>query len=403
MSDIDSTPEPETPPPEPDEPIDVEFREAEPEKPLRRGPGWGASVLLAVMAGLGGGLLGYAGAVHAPGLIGGAKPEAAPEPELPDNLVERADLTREAEARLELERALSRDVSRLQERLDSAEERLAVPPVRIEEGMSADLRDDILALEDRLDAMEAIEPDAGGSVSDGALARTVASAVSRLDTISARLDTYEARLDTELGRQESGTLDLESEIQDVRDMVLELRAELNSAHSETESRSMAAAEAALALSTIDAAARRGQPFGPALEALRRVRPNLSGLAALTPIAATGAPTLDDLVREFPDAAAAARAALQPEAEQSGALGIAGRLFGDAVQVRREGDAPVFEALDTAEAALADGDLGGAIVALEQVDGPAGEALEDWLDAARARRTLERTLDTLRLDLMAEDR
>jgi hypothetical protein len=396
MSDTDSTPEPETPPPDPDEPIDVEFREAEPEKPLRRGPGWGASVLLTAVAALGGGLIGYAGAVHAPGLIGGAKPEAAPEPELPENLVERADLTREAEARLELERTVSRDVSRLEERLDSAEERLAVPPVRIEGGVSADLRDELSALEDRLDAMEAIEPDAGGAVSDGALARTVASAVSRLDT-------YEVRLDTELGRQESGTLDLESEIQDVRDMVLELRTDLNSAHSETESRSMAAAEAALALSTIDAAARRGQAFGPALEALRRVRPNLSGLAALTPIAATGAPTLDDLVRQFPDAAAAARAALQADTEQSGALGIAGRLFGDAVQVRREGDTPVFEALDTAEEALADGDLGGAIVALEQIDGPAGESLQGWLDEARARRTLERTLDTLRLDLMAEDR
>ena len=42
-------------------------------------------------------------------------------------------------------------------------------------------------------------------------------------------------------------------------------------------------------------------------------------------------------------------------------------------------------------------------ALEQVDGPAGEALQDWLGKAGARRTLERTLDTLRLDLMAEDR
>ncbi len=74
-----------------------------------------------------------------------------------------------------------------------------------------------------------------------------------------------------------------------------------------------------------------------------------------------------------------------------------------MQVRREGDTPVFEALDTAEEALADGDLGGAIVALEQIDGPAGESLQGWLDEARARRTLERTLDTLRLDLMAEDR
>lgn len=401
MSDTDSTPEPDTPPPDPDEPIDVEFREAEPEKPLRRGPGWGASVLLAGIAALGGGLLGYAGAEFAPGLLGGAKPVAAPE--LPENLVERADLTREAEARLELERMLSRDMSRLQERLNTAEERLAVPSVRIEEGLSADVLDDLADLKDRLDAMEAIEPDADGGVSDGELARTLASAMSRLDTLGARLDTYEARLDTELGRQETGALDLEGEIQDVRDMVQELRAEMNTASSDAESRSMAAAEAALALSTIDAAARRGQAFGPALEALRQVRPNLSGLTALTPIAATGAPTLDDLVRQFPDAASAARTALQPEAEQSGALGIAGRLFGDAMQVRREGDAPVFEALDTAEAALDDGDLGGAIVALEQVDGPAGEALSDWLGKARARRTLERTLDTVRLDLMAEDR
>lgn len=395
MTDPDSSLGDEIPVPDPDEPvIDAEFREAEPERKSRSGPGWGASLILAVLAAMAGGALGYAGAERLPGLLGG--PAEVSLPDLPEEIAARSDLTRETEARLELQSRLTREVTRLEERLGRAEDRLSAPPIRIEDGPGEDMQEELAALEARLAAIEAIEPGDAGGVTDADLARTLASASSRIDTL-------DARLETELNRTESAQLDLETEIRELRDELAELRDDMAETRTETETRVSAAAEAALALSTIDAAARRGQPFQPALEALRRVKPGLNGLDALAPIAATGAPTVEDLVRQFPAVADAARAALQPEADQSGAMGIAGRLFGDAVQVRREGDAPVYEALQAAQEDLAEGDLGGAIARLEQIEGPAGEALSDWLVKARARRTLERTLDVLRLDLMAEDR
>ncbi|MCI4643301.1 MAG: hypothetical protein MRY64_00780 [Hyphomonadaceae bacterium] len=393
MSDPNTPPETDPLSAEPGEPIDVEFREAEPERPARRGPGWSASLLLASVAAAAGGALGYAGAERMPGLLGG--PTSIEAPELPDDLLQSSDLGRETEARLDLEDRLNRQISRLEERLDRAEERLSAPPIRIEEGPGEEVAADLAALQARLSAIEAIEPGEGG-VSDAELARSLAGATSRIETL-------ETRLENELARHEREILDLDGNLDELEASFDALREDVRTARTDAEGRIAAAAEAALALSTMDAAARRGQPFVQALEALEQVRPDLRGLEALAPIAETGAPTQDDLVRQFPDMAEAVLSALQPETADSGVMGVAGRLFGDAVQVRREGDTPVLEALEAANDALDEGDLGGAIMALEPVDGPAGEALAGWLQGARDRRSLERTLDTLRLDLMAEDR
>lgn len=393
MSDEDRTPDTDIPTPDLDEPIDVEFREAEPEPSKARGPGWSGSLLLACLAALGGGVLGYVGAEIAPGYLGG--PVAVEAPDLPEDIADKTDIGRETEARLELEDRLTREVTRLEERIGRAEERLSAPPIQTREGTGEDFSDAMSALEARLDAIEVIEP-GGGGVTDAELARSLAGATSRIETL-------EARLDNEIGRHDSELHNLDGEIENVRERFDELRSDVAAARTDSEARITAAAEAALALSTIDAAARRGQPFGPALEALERVRPDLTGLDALQPIAGTGAPTMEDLIRQFPAAADAARNALQPDIGANDAMGVMGRLFGDAVQVRRDGDGPVFEALEEAETALEDGDLGRTIASLERVDGAPGEALADWLDGARGRRTLERTLDRLRLDLMAEDR
>ena len=181
MSDEDRTPDTDIPTPDLDEPIDVEFREAEPEPSKARGPGWSGSLLLACLAALGGGVLGYVGAEIAPGYLGG--PVAVEAPDLPEDIADKTDIGRETEARLELEDRLTREVTRLEERIGRAEERLSAPPIQTREGTGEDFSDAMSALEARLDAIEVIEP-GGGGVTDAELARSLAGATSRIETLA---------------------------------------------------------------------------------------------------------------------------------------------------------------------------------------------------------------------------
>lgn len=365
-----------------EDPIDAEFREAEPEKArARSGPGWFSSLILALFAALSGGALGYGATQY-------LSPTASTPAAEPDTRLET--LTSQIDATIT---ALEDDLGDLETRLE----------VMSEADTSADLND----LAERIVALEN-RPTKSESTSDG----DITPALAAIDTLSQRLDAMEGENTTDSVGQDAvdalsaeilfiknGLSDLESRIENLsRNMTRQAE----TAGAEADAR----ADAAIALASIDAAARRGDGFAPALAALNRSRPDDRRLEQLEPFALDGAPTRAELSSTFPDVVQATRAALVPDAASSGVLGAAGRIFGDALQVRDPAAESAYAALETAEAAMARRDLDAALSALRTLDNtskPAKAALADWISAAEARQTLESVLDSLRLDLMAEDR
>lgn len=144
-------------------------------------------------------------------------------------------------------------------------------------------------------------------------------------------------------------------------------------------------------------ARGPAPFAPALDAVRALVPDDGSVAAildgLAAVAASGAPTLDDLRASF---VGAMEAALAPPTDPNAPWlrRTLDRLAG-LVTVRRVGDDVAGDDLDAriarAEQALAAGDLATAAASLE---GSGAAALEDWAAAARGRVGLDAALAAL---------
>lgn len=389
-----------------EEPIDAEFRPAEPEAArTARGPGWLSSLLLFLMAVAGGGMLGYGASELAPGRIAPVTAIEAPDEPEPEPFASEAALELESEARRELAASLRERIETLEARLAAAEDAIAEPAASSPPNSAPDedVSAEIAALKRRLAALESVGSDDEAAPED--LTRSLAALSLRMETLEAQLAALQSRLET----GSEAEADLRSDVSRLTAETEQLTRDLASLRSDTEARQAEAgtearnrAEAALALSQMDAAARRGQGFAPALASLRRLRPDAQGLADLQDFAAEGAPTVQQLSATFDTMAEAVRDASRP-ATEGRAIGLVERIFGDAVEIRREGESGVGELLDTARTALEAADLGAAIGALEALEGPAAEAASAWLTQARQRRLLERTLDGVRLDLMAEDR
>jgi len=159
--------------------------------------------------------------------------------------------------------------------------------------------------------------------------------------------------------------------------------------------------AALAISAIEAAARRGRPFLSAYQDLLDAMPDNTAAQSLAPLAVSGAPTMAELRVQF---APIRRRALDADAEAAGnGSGLLRSLFGDGVKVRRDGEMNAGDVLDDAEAALAENDLARAIRLIEGLSEPVQTVFTDWLDSARRRESLETALEALRLSMIAKDR
>lgn len=176
---------------------------------------------------------------------------------------------------------------------------------------------------------------------------------------------------------------------------------LNARIAELESRgarSSEAAAAALAAAALVDATQASTPFGGELAALRAAAPGLPELAALAPVAEMGAPSRAALAASFPDyAARAASAARAPDAGDRLAdriLYVVTRI----VSVRRisnvSGSGP-DAVLARAERALAEGDVVGALEALETLPPAAREAMSPWLAQAERRAVIDRQAASLR--------
>jgi hypothetical protein len=215
-----------------------------------------------------------------------------------------------------------------------------------------------------------------------------------LSAIEARVAALEDALVSQLGTYENSLEGLKARIAD-----LETQAETESltAANSTNART----EGALALSAIEAAARRGRPFLSAQQKLAAAMPANQAVERLATIAPETVPTVADLRATFP---ALRREALDRDAqEEGGASGWMRDLFGDGIQIRQSGEVTTSDRLDAAAAALQAGDLSNAIQSVRALDANLQPVFTDWLDNAENRLTLEETLEALRLTMIAEER
>ena len=161
----------------------------------------------------------------------------------------------------------------------------------------------------------------------------------------------------------------------------------------------------LALSNLEGAVDRGEPFERQLDDVERIAPGARSLRTMRRYAADGLPTDRTLSDRFEDAARRALAA-EGRSEADGPFaGFMANLRG-LFTVRRvgevEGDTP-SAIISRAEAALARDDLTGAVRELDALDGGAADAFTPWMEDARAKVEVADRIDRLERAVLAQDR
>lgn len=265
----------------------------------------------------------------------------------------------------------------------------------------------------RLDELAAVQAAIGEKLAEPAAASAeLAGLIRQLDTVSRRLDqaiaaggdpeafyALERRLAALEGRAPASQ---GSDVSAIVTRLSSLEAATQAAVAESSAAAKSSgsrADAALALSAIESATRRGAGFESDYRALRTATPGNDQVKRLAPFVA-GVPALTTLQADFPKVRAAILAAATPETT-SERLSWIDRAFGDAVSVRPANGkhSAVTKALDTAAAALNAGDLGASLRALAGLDANAAAAAEDWTRRANRRITLEQALEDVRLSLI----
>ena len=399
------------PPAQPDEaPIDAEFEPAtvqtEPEatqttaKVKRSGPGWGTAILLGAVS------LGSLGlAAFATGLVPGFAPKTAGVDELKTQIAalqadrdiartERAELGAVVERGKEMRRYVDRTVEGIEQKIADVNGALEV--------LEADLNE-------VRDAPPAAMPEVV-AVTDAATGETVQMItdpviIARIEALElamtglqdASIATGEAVIDTDFAK---AVEDLRGEIETLKETQAALLATENTKLSTEDKVDTSTTDAALALSAIEAAARRGQPFQSAYQKLAGAMPEAPVLKRLQPLSETGAPTYSDLREQF---SALTKDALDAEAEaDTSTPGWMRTVFGDGIKVRRDGEVAAEDVITAASDALANNDIRAALTQIDRLSPAVQSVFTDWRDSAQQRQSLESALDALRLTMIAKD-
>lgn len=255
--------------------------------------------------------------------------------------------------------------------------------------LAAELAAQTSAQAARLDALEA--------VGVAAVLETVGSLEGDLEGIAARIAALEnqpAIAPATPGAPVEAVEELQSALaaQNAQIAALAERAEAAEASAAGEA---ARILARAALTRVVTAVDSGEGFGPALADLEEVAP-VEVPDALRVAAETGVPTLAALQASFPDAARSGLAAARAEVPESEVVGITGFLKRQ-LNVRsvtpREGDDP-DAVLSRAQAAVSGGDLGAALSEMELLPEVARAAMNDWLEAAAARKAAQDAANAL---------
>jgi hypothetical protein len=166
---------------------------------------------------------------------------------------------------------------------------------------------------------------------------------------------------------------------------------------------VAAAELALALDSVSEASETGRPFARQMTLIDTLAPGSRGAALLRPLAERGVPTLAVLAAEFPETARRTAYASRAPAKASGFWARLSYAFNVVFTVRRTdrtaGDAP-DAILARAEHLLYDGDLEGALKAMDALPAKGKDASAAWRERASRRIQLQNGLEALRGEAVA---
>ncbi|USQ95905.1 COG4223 family protein [Caulobacter sp. RL271] len=164
-----------------------------------------------------------------------------------------------------------------------------------------------------------------------------------------------------------------------------------------------AATAALAVSALAETADTSRPFAPELAGLQRVLPPSPDLRALEALSERGAPTRAGLAVQFVNLAGRAASAARdpgPEADLFSRIRYA---LSRIVSIRHVGSttgSTPDAMLARAQALLDDGDVEGAVLALDLLPDTAREVLAPWFNAANRRIEIDRHIAAIRADALA---
>lgn len=164
------------------------------------------------------------------------------------------------------------------------------------------------------------------------------------------------------------------------------------------------AGAALAAAALMETSQSSRPFVQELAALETAAPGSPDLAALRPLAETGAPSRAALTASFPDYAARAAAASRAPAEGAGLMARLGYALSRVITLRRVGDVAgggVDAVLARAEQKAQDGDLAQAVALLDTLPPSARDAVAPWRNRAERRALVDRHVAAVRARALAE--
>ncbi len=308
------------------------------------------------------------------------------------------------------------DLDALRAEMDAAsQERVAALESRVAELEGGP---DLAPVTDRLDAVEARVEEIASARTDG-LEETVADLRQRLDSLSRNLTDVGGAADLppeaaeRIAAFSSVTEELRGRMEQLSQQVSSLADRIEQAEARAQ---QAEADAGAAQDEADAADRRaalsagfrdiqqaldeGQGYEDALTRLQPYAEAPEGVTA----GAAGVPTMDALRARYTDAArralqAASLAQAEPDFFNQAVASLRARLSGVPV-AEVEGDG--LEAMiGRAAVRLREGDLEGALAALDGLPPEAQEAMADWLSDARARRAAVRAVDGWRAETLGE--
>ncbi len=244
-------------------------------------------------------------------------------------------------------------------------------------------------LEQRLDRLETQIGTMGSGVQNSA------PPAQQLIDILDRLDALEsAQRSTDQGAPSTAQIE---RLGTLEDEISSLQSRLDALEVKN-TRTNGTAGLSLGILALDGAAQTGQPFEAEWRALAKQLPQNSDLLVIKPLAATGVPSQNALVRSFAQTLQAIRdAANSGDLDRPGMVDKAKAALGSIISVRRiDGNAKGMDAVLTrAEAALEDEDLSTAVQALGELEGAAQRAAQGWLAQASARITLSQAIARLK--------
>jgi hypothetical protein len=164
-----------------------------------------------------------------------------------------------------------------------------------------------------------------------------------------------------------------------------------------------AAAAALAAATLAEAAQTSRPFADELAALERVLPLSTDVRALARLAQDGAPTRAGLADEFDRLAARAATAARDPGRNADFLARLRHALASVVSIRRIESTQGTSSdavLARAQQLLNDGDIDGALEALDLLPIEARSVLGGWRVSAQRRVEIDRHIAAVRADALA---